>query len=198
MSTDSWPSKTSSNSGDQTISMNHIKLPFEQQNTRETLRIFLRETCGGHADVSGSYLRIRDLGEHGGQALRQQHCSPAPRQELRWTYRLIPNHSLPLFLPAATLPPLSLFLCLFLSSSFPLSACLPALAPYTGQDHNGPGWLMVTLVLTVSSHPQLSAALLPYLLPLSHNTAGTQRHADGHHCRQLKTAPLQWREPGCC
>lgn len=25
------------------------------------------------------------------------------------------------------------------SSSFSLSACLPALAPYTGQDHNGPG-----------------------------------------------------------
>lgn len=66
------------------------------------------------------------------------------------------------------------------SSSLPLSlclpACLPALAPYTGQDHNGPGWLMVTMVLTVSSHPQLSAALLLCPLPLF-----------PQHCRNPKT-----------
>lgn len=158
--------------------MNQIKLPFKQHKTctlhRETPRILLRGTCGGHGDVSGSYLRIRDLGEHGGQTLRQQHCSPALQWELRWTYGLIPNHSLPLFLPAATLPPLSLFFCLFLSSFFSLSACLPALAPYTGQDHNGPGWLMVTVLLTASSHPHLSAPLLLYRFPFSHRLTPLQ------------------------
>ena len=87
---------------------------------------------------SGSYLRIRDLGEHGGQALGQQHCSPAPQQGLRWTYRLIPNHLLPLFLPAATLPPLSLSLCFSLSASFSLSVCPPAC---TGAVYRtGPQW----------------------------------------------------------
>lgn len=84
--------------------------------------------------VSASYLWIRDLGEHGGQALKQQHCSPAPQQELRWTHRLNPNHSLPLFLPAVTLPPLSFFLCLFF---FPF-LCLPAC---TGAVYRtGPQW----------------------------------------------------------
>lgn len=128
-------SEASNNSGDQTTSMHHTQLPLKEQSTcNPSQRIFLRETCGGHGDLSGSYLRIRDLGEHRGQALRQQHCSPAPQQELRWTYRLIPNHSLPLVLPAATLPPLSLFLCLFLSSSFSLSACTGAVY------RTGPQW----------------------------------------------------------
>ena len=126
-----------------------------------------RGTCGGHGAVSGSYLRVRDLGEDGGQTLRQQQS--APQQGLRWTYRLIPNHSLPLFLPAATLPPLSL--CL--SSSLFLSACLRWCR---GEDRTTMAlwWLMVTMVLTPSSHPQLSAALLLLCFafpPL--NTAGT-------------------------
>lgn len=51
--------------------------------------------------------------------------------------------------------PLPLFFC--------LSARLPALAPFTGQDHNGPGWLIVTMMLTASFHPHLSAALLLFV-----------------------------------
>lgn len=61
--------------------INHKRLRYKQRNTcaRHREPHLLRGTCGGRGDVSVSYLRIRDLGEHGGPALRQQHCSPAPQ-----------------------------------------------------------------------------------------------------------------------
>lgn len=87
------------------------------------------------------------------------------------------------------------------SSSLPLSACPPVLAPCTGQDHNGPGWLMVTMVLTAPPSPPRRRP--PYTVvcsslsrvPFYQNTAGSRGRAGGLHCSLLKTAPLQWREP---
>lgn len=76
-------------------------------------RIFLGELCWEHGDLSGSYLRIRDLTEHRGQALKQQHCFQA-LQEMCWTRRLMSSHCVPQFLPQ------SFLLCLFF-----LSACPP-------------------------------------------------------------------------
>lgn len=185
---------TSNRSGNQTTSRNDINQPYKRQTPAPITetpqdRPSSEGTCGGHGAVSGSYLRVRDLGEDGGQTLRQQQS--APQQGLRWTYRLILNHSLPLFLPAATLPPLSL--CLFLSSSLSLSACLRW---RRGKDRTTMAlwWLMVTMVLTPSSHPQLSAALL--LLFFAFPPSTLQEHQTGtNHCRQLKTAPLLCREP---
>ena len=67
--------------------------------------------------------------------------------------------------PSSSLqPPCPLLPSSSVSSSLPLSLCLSASLPvlplFTGQDDNGPGWIMVTMVLMDSSHPQLSAALL--------------------------------------
>lgn len=70
-------------------------------------------------DMTRSYLRIRDLGEDGGQALRQQHRSPAPEQELRGAHGLLPNHSLPVVLLSAPCPVSSSSS----SSSFVLCLC---------------------------------------------------------------------------
>lgn len=41
---------------------------------------------------------------------------------------------------------------------------LPALALFTGQDHNGPGWLIVTMVMKSSSYPRscLSVAFMSH------------------------------------
>lgn len=62
--------------------------------------------------------------------MEEQHSSPAPQKQHGWTQRLIPNHFLPLCLPALTLPPLCFLLCLSLS----LSDC--AGAPHL----TGPQW----------------------------------------------------------
>lgn len=189
--------KQCNNCGDQTINMNHILYSYVKAPApinRGTLRISLRRTCGGHSDVSGSYLRIRDLGEHGGQALGQQHCSPALQQELRWIYRLIPNHTLPLFLPAATLPPLCPSSSA--SSSFSLSVCLPACAgavyrtgpqwPWVINGHYGAdGVLPSTVVCCSLLSPLLSTTTLQAPKDTLVVTAALEP----------KTAPPQWREP---
>lgn len=67
--------------------------------------------------LPGSYLGIRDLGDHRRQAVRQQHSPPAQRYQPRRTLRLIPCHSSPLSpcrLPCPLSPSLSfsLFACL--------------------------------------------------------------------------------------
>lgn len=66
-------------------------------------RIFLKETCWGHSDSLGSYLRIRDLTEHRGQALKQQHCLH-DMQQMGWACRLVSAHCVPLFLLSFFLP----------------------------------------------------------------------------------------------
>lgn len=82
-------------------------------------------------------------------------------------------------------PPLSLSNCSFSSSS--LSAFLTVLAPCTGQDHNGPEWLMVTVVQAALSHARFSAALL-YLCPLWYNTV----LRDDVSCTVAAAAAASW------
>lgn len=163
------------------INRTHLGFPLKRRCTctrhLETSRLFLRGTCGGQGDVSGSYLRIRDLGEHGGQTLRQQHCSPAPQQELRQAYRLIPNHSLPSF---SLQPPCPLFL-----SSF--SACTCAVY------RTGPQWPWV-----INSDYGDEVFLLSTVMSICclYVTPEQEPKSTGsHQCSQLKTAPLEWREP---
>lgn len=95
------------------VSFASRKLPSAPAATRT----FLRETWRGHGDSSGSYLRIRDLTEYRGQALKQQHCLPAP-QEMGWTRRLIPSHCVLLFVLS------SFLLCLSFLSHIQATAVL--------------------------------------------------------------------------
>lgn len=135
-----------------------------------------------HGTPSGSYLWIRDLGEHEGPALRQKHCSPAPQKELRGAHRLFPNHSLPFFLPEATLPRLLFFLLMFSSSSLCLPAC-------TGAVHRtGPQWplKLINSGYAAEEHPQLSVSLLLYLLLFYQKHYRNQgRGISIYHCNQL-------------
>lgn len=156
---------------------------FRQQHPYTHPKRFSRGFCGGHGTPSGSYLWIRDLGEHKGPALRQKHCSPAPQKELRWAHRLFPNHSLPLFLTEATLPRLPFFL--LMSSSF--SLCLPACA---GAVHRtGPQWplKLINSGYAAEEHPQLSVSLLLYLLLFCQKH---YRNWGGKH-RRLPLQPAQ-------
>lgn len=171
--------------------MDPIKQHFKARNTcthgRNTLRKFLEGTCRELGDVSGSYLRIRDLREHGGQTLRQQHSSPAPQQQLRWIYRLISSHSLSLCHSAATLPPLSLFLL--------FSVCLPAFTcteyktglkrPRVINGDCGVDSFLPSPV--ICCYAPLSPLLFYHSIPVFKAT-------DIRHCIQLQTASLQWRE----
>lgn len=85
--------------------------------------------------------------------------------------------------------PLPLFFC--------LSACLPAC---TGAVYRtGPQWPRVINCYYDADGFLPSTFVCCFaplcLFPFSYTTAGTQRHTGGHHCRRLKTAPLQWRGP---
>lgn len=85
------------------------------------------------------------------------------------------------------------------SSSFPLSACLPAC---TGAVHRtGPQWPWV-----INGHYRTDAfppfTFVCRSVSLSCPSPTTQqepkRHTGGHHCRQLNTASLQQSEQPCC